>query len=138
MYCLRVVRNIAYPTSAPDNGRWPKFTGSFFSVTMFLLCTYVYVCVCVRLFVCVCVYIYILIGIHYASIQKLQQVQIWAVHHVSQTNRYAHITPVSKALHWLPPIFQIHFKICLLTYKATHLLFLSTAPQNNTVECGAL
>ena len=41
---------------------------------------------------------------------------------MSKTNRYAHITTVLKALHWLPLRFKIHFKILILTYKAQNEL----------------
>ena len=64
----------------------------------------------------------ILVGIPDAAIQKLQLLQNSAARLVSKTGRYEHITPVLKALHWLPVKYRIEFKIIILTYKALHEL----------------
>ena len=60
----------------------------------------------------------ILIGISDAAIHKLQLLQNAAARLVSKTGRYEHITPVMKALHWLPVKQRIEFKVLVLTYKA--------------------
>ena len=60
----------------------------------------------------------ILIRISDAPIHKLQLLQNAAARLVSKTGRYEHITPVMKALHWLPVKQRIEFKALVLTYKA--------------------
>jgi exonuclease III len=60
----------------------------------------------------------ILYGIPEASVKKLQLVQNSAARLVSKTHKYEHITPVLKALHWLPVSQRIDFKVLILTYKA--------------------
>ena len=44
----------------------------------------------------------ILVGIPDAVVQKLQLLHNSAARLVSKTDRYEHITPVLKAMHWLP------------------------------------
>ena len=50
-------------------------------------------------------------------LNKLQSVQNCAARILTFTKRFEHITPVLKALHWLPVAFRIRFKILLLVYK---------------------
>ena len=54
------------------------------------------------------------------QICRLQKLQNNAARMVSLTQKYEHITPVLKQLHWLPVSWRIIFKVLLLTYKALH------------------
>ena len=56
------------------------------------------------------------------QIQKLQRVQNSAAHLVFHKSKFCHITPLLRALHWLPVAYRIVFKILLLTFKAIHKL----------------
>jgi len=38
----------------------------------------------------------------------------------AHTERYEHITPVLRELHWLPYPHRITFRICLTTYRCLH------------------
>ena len=53
-----------------------------------------------------------------SSIHLLQLVQNAAARLLTNTHRRSHITPVLKALHWLPIDCRIVFKILLITFKA--------------------
>ena len=55
-------------------------------------------------------------------ITKLQRIQNCAACLVAQQPRAAHVSPILKALHWLPVDQRIVFKILLLTYKAIYNL----------------
>jgi small-conductance mechanosensitive channel len=59
----------------------------------------------------------ILIGIPDVAIKQHKLLQNSAALHVSKTDRYEHITPVPKALHWLPIRHRIYFKISFLLIK---------------------
>ena len=39
---------------------------------------------------------------------------------VFEESKFCHITPLLRALHWLPVVHRIVFKISLLTFKAIH------------------
>ena len=69
-----------------------------------------------------CCYNSILFGIPDVAVQKLQLMKNSAARLVSNTGQYEQITPVFKALHWLPVRYRIHFQIIILTYKALHEL----------------
>ena len=56
------------------------------------------------------------------QIQKLQRVQNSAAHLVFEESKFCYITPLLRALHWLPVAYRIVFKILLLTFKAIHKL----------------
>ncbi len=60
----------------------------------------------------------LLYGIPELSIQKLQRIQNSAAKVITNTQKYNHITPVLKHLHWLPVKQRIVFKILLIAYKA--------------------
>ena len=61
-------------------------------------------------------------GIPQTLLRKLQYIENTAARIVSNTPRREHITPILKALHWLPVKQRIKFKILLLTFKALHNL----------------
>jgi hypothetical protein len=83
----------------------------------------------------------LLFGIKKSNLQKLQRVQNSLVRVVSKTPKYEHISPVRKALHWLPVEQRIKYKICLLVYKTmtygqpSYLLTrLTTRPKNHSTR----
>ena len=64
----------------------------------------------------------LLYGLPAYQIQKLQRVQNSAVRLVFHESKFCHITPLLRALHWLPVAYRIVLKILLLTFKAIHKL----------------
>ena len=63
----------------------------------------------------------LLTGLPYTGvIQRLQRVQNAAARIVTRTRLQDHMTPVLKALHWLPVTQRIDFKILILTYKCLY------------------
>ena len=62
----------------------------------------------------------LLCGITDVQLCRLQKVQNNASRVVSCSEKYDHITPVLKDLHWLPIRNRIEFKILLLTFKCMH------------------
>ncbi len=55
-----------------------------------------------------------------SSMDWIQVVQNTAARLLTRTTRRSHVTPVLKALHWLPIGFRVHFKILVITYRALH------------------
>ena len=64
----------------------------------------------------------LLYGLPAYQIQKLQRVQNSAARLVFEESKFCHITPLLRALHWLPVVYRIVFKILLLIFKAIHKL----------------
>src|SRR5208282_803413 len=64
----------------------------------------------------------LLVGVGEGLLQKSQRVQNAAARLVTGTRKYEHITPVLRALHWLPARQRIVFKIAMLAYKCLHNL----------------
>ena len=62
----------------------------------------------------------LLVGIPEYVVKKLQLIQNNAARIVLRKNKYDHVTPLLKKLHWLPIASRIQYKICLQTYKALH------------------
>ena len=60
----------------------------------------------------------LLYGVPKYQLQRLQYVQNTAARVVSLVDKFQHITPVLKELHWLPIHYRIVFKILLLVYKS--------------------
>ena len=54
------------------------------------------------------------------ELSRLQQVQNSAARLLTRCNRRTHISPILKALHWLPVSFRVKFKILVLTFRALH------------------
>ena len=54
------------------------------------------------------------------DLRKLQCVQNSLARIVANTTKYSHITPVRKALHWLPIKYRSIFKTAVLVYKFLH------------------
>ena len=59
-----------------------------------------------------------LYGLPNVHLDKLQHVQNCATRLVTCNNKYTHIAPIQRELHWLPIIARIEYKIILLTYKS--------------------
>ena len=62
----------------------------------------------------------VLYGLPLYLIERLQYLQNLAARMVSGSQKYDHITPVLKDLHWLPVLQRIQYKVLLLTYKCLH------------------
>ena len=54
------------------------------------------------------------------ELSRLQLVQNSAARILTHSNRWTHISPILKALHWLPVSSWINFKILVLTFRALH------------------
>ena len=54
------------------------------------------------------------------ELSRLQLVQNSAARTLTRSNRRTHISPILKALHWLPVSSRINFKILVLTFRAIH------------------
>ena len=59
-------------------------------------------------------------GLLALDLHKLQCVQNSIARIVANTTKYSHITPVRKALHWLPIKYRSIFKTAMLVYKFLH------------------
>ena len=59
----------------------------------------------------------LLYGLPKYQIKRLQIIQNCAARTVTQCNRYDHITPVLKSLHWLPVQQRIEYSIILRVFK---------------------
>ncbi len=59
-------------------------------------------------------------GISKSQITRLQLVQNAAARFIQNSRKCDHITPILRALHWLPIQLRIDFKILLLVYKYLH------------------
>ena len=54
------------------------------------------------------------------KIQKLINASTRFIFNITGTNRFQHITPFLKQVHFLPIEFRIEFKICLIIYKCLY------------------
>ena len=59
----------------------------------------------------------LLCGISEQQLTKLQRLQIVAARILTGTKKRDHITPVLKALHWLPVKYRIQYKVLLLVFR---------------------
>ena len=59
-------------------------------------------------------------GLSALYLLKLQCVQNSLARIVANTTKYSHITPVRKALNWLPIKYRSIFKTAVLAYKFLH------------------
>ena len=59
-------------------------------------------------------------GLSVLDLRKLQCVQNSLARIVANTTKYSYITPVKKALHWLPIKYRSIFKTAMLVYKFLH------------------
>ena len=62
----------------------------------------------------------ILSGIAETDLTKLQSVLNRLARVVTKSPPFTRSVPLLRSLHWLPVKYRVHFKICLLTYKALH------------------
>ena len=60
----------------------------------------------------------LLFGLPQHLIQKLQNVQNCAARLIMCKNKYDHVSPLLKELHWLPLSQRIIYKTVLITFKA--------------------
>ena len=59
----------------------------------------------------------LLYNIQNCHLQKLQSVQNWAAKVILGGEKYDHVSPRLKELHWLPVVKRVQFKILLLCYR---------------------
>ena len=59
-------------------------------------------------------------GLFALDLRKLQCVQNILARIVANTTKYSHITPVRKAVHWLPIKYHSSFKTAMLGFKFLH------------------
>ena len=59
-------------------------------------------------------------GIAETDLTKLQRVLNRLTRVVTKSPPFTRSVPLLRSLHWLPVKYRVHFKICLLTYKALH------------------
>ena len=57
------------------------------------------------------------------NLHKLQCIQNSAARIISNSSKYTSITPIRKALHWLPVEYRSIFKTAVLVYKFIHTGF---------------
>ena len=62
----------------------------------------------------------LLYGLPNYQLNKLQRVLNASARLVCNAPRFCHISPLLRALHWLPVKSRIEFKILLITFKAIH------------------
>ena len=60
----------------------------------------------------------LLSGIAETDLTKLKRVLTRLAHVVTKSPPFTRGVPLLRSLHWLPVSYRVHFKICLLTYKA--------------------
>lgn len=60
----------------------------------------------------------LLFGLNKTLLTRLQKVQNTAAKLITLSQKYDHVTPILKELHWIPVEQRIIFKIALLVYKA--------------------
>ena len=62
----------------------------------------------------------LLSGIAETDLAKLQHILNRLARVVTKSPPFTRSVPLLRSLHWLPVKYRVHFKICLLTYKALH------------------
>ena len=62
----------------------------------------------------------LLSGIAETDLTKLQRVLNRLAHVVTKSPLFTRSVRLLRSLHWLPVKYRVHFKICLVTYKALH------------------
>ena len=62
----------------------------------------------------------LLSGIAETDLTKLQRVLNCLARVVTKSPPFTRSVPLLRSLYWLPVKYRVHFKICLLTYKALH------------------
>ena len=62
----------------------------------------------------------LLSGIAEIDFAKFQRIVNHLAPVVTKSPPFTHSVPLMRSLHWLPVKYRVHFKICLLTYKALH------------------
>ena len=76
----------------------------------------------------------LLYGLPYPLLDKLQRVQNTAARVVVKASRYDHLTPMLDTLPWLLVRYRIQYKTILKTYKASHLLALTSTICSSTTS----
>ena len=62
----------------------------------------------------------LLYGVPNCHLHKLSRVQNAAARLIFEKNKYCHVTPLLKSLHWLSVKCRIIFKVLLITFKTIH------------------
>ena len=78
----------------------------------------------------------LLYGFSNYQLQRLQSVQNVAARLITSTNRYAHITPVLRQLHWLPVRLRITYKLAMMVFRCLHGLAPAYLADDCTVATG--
>lgn len=60
----------------------------------------------------------LLYGLPDSLLSRLQRVQNVAARIVTRANKFSHMKPILRDLHWLPVKYRLVFKILLLTFRA--------------------
>ena len=67
----------------------------------------------------------LLYGLPECLLNKLQRVQNACARLIFREQKFCHVTPLIKELHWLPIKYRIEFKILLITFKILNFLALT-------------
>ena len=59
-------------------------------------------------------------GIAETDFTKLQRILNSLARVVTKSPPFTRSVPLLRSLHWIPVKYRVHFKVCLLTYKALH------------------
>ena len=62
----------------------------------------------------------VLSGIAETDLTKLQRILNHLARVVTKSPPFTRSVPLLRSFHWLPVKYRVHFKICLLTYRALH------------------
>ena len=62
----------------------------------------------------------LLSGIAETDLTKLQRIMNSLASVVTKSPPFTRSVPLLRSLHWIPVKYRVHFKVCLLTYKALH------------------
>jgi len=62
----------------------------------------------------------LLLGVNKVILSRLQKIQNCAARLIVGADRWTHITPILKTLHWLPIDLRIKYKILMICFRSVH------------------